>query len=137
MKKVKEYLDKNLIASEGPHSCELKENGHYGVQGHWVYPKDYDPSKYDLELPSRDHMSIIINNETILVGNMSAGGKWSTYNYLQTYEHIPRGKSDDNGYYARSTESEVIKYLDSYFKIIIANEIIIPNKNPSNQPLKN
>jgi hypothetical protein len=40
MKKVKEYLDKNLF-SIGDHFCELKKNGHYCVHGQWVYPKNW------------------------------------------------------------------------------------------------
>jgi len=49
-----------------------------------------------------------------IVGNIKVLDECSKYHYLQTYEHIPRGEPDKNGYYARSTEEEIIKYLDYY-----------------------
>lgn len=115
MRKVKEYLDKNLFPDyEG--SCEMKPNGHYDVQGLWEYPKDWrTKTPFTPESPDPDHMSIQINNETILVGNMSVNGVWSQYSYLQTYEHIPRGEADENGYYRRSTEDEVLKYISEFY----------------------
>lgn len=130
MKKVKKYLDKNLFCTEKS-ICELKSNGHYGVQGSWVYPKNYDEiyDKYSIlirqgepNLKSPDHICVYINNETIIVGDISVNGIWSKYHYLQTYEHIPRGEADVNGYYQRSTEKEIIKYLDICLKLIKENE---------------
>ncbi len=132
MKKVKEYLDKHLI-SKGKTSCELKKDGHYCVHGHWVYPEDYYvnfgfndfmnlSNSERLNYKSPDHISITINNETIIVGNMSVDGKWSRYHYLQTYKHIPRGEADEFGYYRRSTEDEIIKYIDDFYQKIVKNE---------------
>lgn len=51
------------------------------------------------------------------------GKSVSKYSYLQTYEHIPRGEPDINGYYARSTNEEIIKYIDGYLKIIKEKEL--------------
>jgi hypothetical protein len=42
------------------------------------------------------------------------GKSVSKYGYLQTYEHIPRGEADENGYYRRSTDEEIIRYLSEY-----------------------
>lgn len=120
MKKVKDYLDKYLI-SLGNSTCKLKSNGHYEVFGNWLYPKNWKPTSIDdvtniYDNKPLDHMLIQINNETILVGNMSVDGVWSIYHYFQTYEHIPRGEPDNNGYYTRSTEDEIIFYLNEYYQ---------------------
>lgn len=131
MKKVKEYLDTNLF-SQGESSCELKKNGHFCVQGHWIYPQNWHGNfgveefmnlsqKERKKYKAPDHISVTINNETIIVGNMSVGGIWSRYHYLQTYEHIPRGEPDKFGYYARSTEDEIIEYIDDFYQKIISN----------------
>lgn len=123
MIKVKEYLDANLFSKEKS-SAEKKSNGHYQVFGHWVYPEGWNGEKNKFEewcsLPEKDrkefvpsnHISITINNETIIVGNIFIDGKCGPYHYLQTYEHIPRGEPDQHGYYARSTDEEIIKYID-------------------------
>ena len=128
MKKVKEYLDANLFLI-GESSVTEKKNGHYGVQGTWNYPENWyvnfgfdefyklsEEDRKNYKCP--DHISVTINNETIIVGNISVDGVWSKYHYLQTYEHIPRGEADNNGYYARSTEDEIVKYIDNYFSRI-------------------
>lgn len=130
MKEVKKYLDSNLFTI-GKSSIIKKKNGHYGVCGSWEYPQNYhlhanssinkwnelsNEERKNYKAP--DHISININNETIIVGNMSVDGEWSKYHYLQTYEHIPRGEADQWGYFARSTEKEIIQYIDSYFKKI-------------------
>lgn len=133
MKKVKEWLDKNLIMV-GESSCELRNNGHYCVHGQWIYPKNwYGNLGFDnfmnlsneerLNYKSPDHISVNINNETIIVGNMSVDGVWSRYHYLQTYEHIPRGEPDEHGYYKRSTDEEIIEYINSFLQLIKKNEI--------------
>jgi hypothetical protein len=133
MIKVKEWLDENLHPY-GETEVKPGYNGHHGVFGAWRYPEDWHGLSKDdtagltseetierLKHPP-DHMYIHINNETALVGNMCVNEKWSIYNYIQTYEHIPRGEPDDNGYYARSTDEEVIKYLDGYLQAIKKNE---------------
>ena len=50
----------------------LKPNGHYCIQGEWIYPKNYNTISKSI-----DHASLTINNEKILVGNMSLNGQWS------------------------------------------------------------
>ena len=129
MKKIKEYLD--FICGEDKESVlRLKDNGHYECFGYWVYPKNYkgvgleEWSKLSEEerTIAPDHMIITINNEKILCGNMSANNEWSIYHYLDVYEHLPRGEPDVNGYYQRSTEEEVIKYLDSYYQEILGRK---------------
>jgi len=122
MKKIKEYLDEICGVDENS-VIRLKDNGHYECFGHWVYPKNYngvglrDWGKMTDEERNitPDHMIISINNEKVIVGNMSVNNKWSIYNYLDVYEHLPRGEPDENGYYQRSTEEEVIRYIDSYY----------------------
>ena len=57
---------------------------------------------------------IIINGKSV-----------SKYGYLQTYEHLPRIEPDENGYYVRSTDEEIIQYIDSFYKIISRKEKLI------------
>lgn len=123
MKKVKEYLDRNLIR-DGKSTCYQKDNGHYSVQGSWYYPKEWKQNKIQISFDSSpDHIQITINNETIIVGNMSVDNKWSHYHQLQTYQQIERGLPDDFGYYARSTEDEIIRYIDTFLQKIIENKV--------------
>jgi len=123
MKKVKEYLDKNLIPI-GVSSFELKENGHYCVLGEWTYPDDWRKNSdiSDIINKAPDHISVNVNNETIIVGNMSVDGVWSRYHFLQTYEYLPRVEPDEYGYYCRSTEEEIIAYIDDFYKRIKARK---------------
>jgi len=129
MKKIKEYLDKRLHCNGG-NVIRPKKNGHYELHGIWVYPKNYKGTDWnewnemtdEQRKISRDHMSISINNEKIIVGNMCVNNQWSIYHYLDVYEHLPRGEPDEHGYYQRSTEEEVIKYLDSYYQRINNNQ---------------
>jgi hypothetical protein len=131
MIKVKEWLDNNLFPI-GESTVEPRKNGHFGVFGSWMYPKDWKPLGVEVwrqmspteqkKATSRDHICLFINNETIVLGNMSADGEWSKYNYLMTYEHIPRGEPDENGYYTRSTDEEIIQYIDGYLQKIKRNE---------------
>jgi hypothetical protein len=123
MKKVKEFLDKYLYL-DGESGCELKENGHYNVFGEWHYPKNWSfevsnenfrTNKQNNKYKSLDHIYVTINNETIIVGNMSFDGIYSKYHYLQTYDHISRGEPDKNGYYKRSTDEEIIKYIKEFY----------------------
>jgi len=137
MKKVMEFLDKHLIRSvEDKHySFELKDNGHYKVFGHWTYPKiDYksendrwnEHAKNEPTMKtwkSKDVISVSINNETLNIKAIIINGKSvSKYGYLQTYAHIPRTGPDIYGYYARSTEDEVIKYINSYLSLLQRKE---------------
>lgn len=131
MIKVKEYLDKYLFQC-GECSAEIKSNGHYNVLGAWEYPKDiikleqekfYDNYK---NWKPKDQMSFFINNETISIRMIIINGKSvSKYGYLQTYDHLPRIGPDENGYYVRSTDDEIIKYIDSFYKIITRKEKLI------------
>jgi len=117
MRKVKEYLDKYYF-SDGKTKTIEKSNGHLGVIGCWQYP-EHIPNYDNYELGKtiiKDQISLSINNETLLIrmiiiNNVSE----SLYSYLQTYEHIKRGEPDRHGYYARSTDEEIIKYLHSFY----------------------
>ena len=121
MRKVKEYLDEYFYP-EGEISTTERTNGHLGVFGTWIYPKNWKPvsnEEFYNGKKNSDHITLSVNNETILVDRICINGKYcSKYSYLQTYEHIPRGLPDSNGYYKRSTEEEVIRYIDSYYQII-------------------
>lgn len=111
MIKVKEYLDDNFYRIQ---KCivELKSNGHYSIQGTWFYPKECVIQNSNLT----DYIILNINNETIMFHTIKINGKYEgIYRYLQTYEHLSRNKPDINGYYARSTEQEIINYINSYF----------------------
>lgn len=134
MIKVKEYLDKYLFQC-GECTAELRSNGHYCVHGGWEYPKGICKSegerfsrlnkidRYMTNWKSKDQMSFNINNETISIRMIIINGKSvSKYSYLQTYEHLPRIGPDENGYYVRSTDEEVIKYIDKFYKIISRKE---------------
>ena len=122
MLKVKEYLDKYFY-SDGTNTISGS-----GVSGAWEYPKGIKESerkrfdknkKNDPHIKkwvAKDQISLYCNNETLQIGMVIIDGKSaSIYGYLQTYQHIPRGEPDKNGYYARSTDEEVIRYIDGYF----------------------
>ena len=102
MDKVVEYLDKefNIIWSS-----DATSNG-----GKWEYRKN-DSIVY-----------VSINNQTLQL-RCKIDGKYikTLYGYLQTYKHIPRGEPDINGYYTRSTDDEVIRYINVYFKKVDFN----------------
>jgi len=89
MKKVIEYLDENFTIIN---------------DGHWIYEGENNSS-----------ISININNETLQLKCQINGEIVRTlYSHLQTYKHLPRGESDENGYYIRSTDEEVIRYIKIY-----------------------
>lgn len=111
MIKVKEWLDTNFFGSG---EAVLKENGHYNVGGEYGFPKERKSGE--------DYISVSINNETIIVGNMNVKGMKNLYNYLQTYEHLERGEPDENGYYKRSTDEEIIRYINTYYEKLIENQ---------------
>jgi len=106
--KVKAYLDKHFRWDE-PSTAELKEDGHYEVFGHWGYPFDYDNTYHPDKIYA--YIGCICNNETLQIRSGMNGKIIGWYGYLQTYKHIKRGEPDIHGYYARSTDEEVIKYL--------------------------
>lgn len=113
MIKVKEYLDEHFYTKE-KYTPILKSNGHYNVQGEWFYPKDCIYN--DTIKPNIDYICLHINNETIVFGIIYIGGKYHYgYSYLQTYEHLSRNTPDKNGYFARSTDDEIIRYINYYF----------------------
>jgi len=125
MYKVMEFLNENLYAKTDS-TYELKSNGHYGVFGDWEYPKGISESenirikehmKTDPTLSkwvSKNRINLSINNETLNINGVIINGENAgIYGYLQTYEHIPRHGPDVNGYYSRSTDEEIINYLES------------------------
>ena len=107
MIKVKELLDRYFLQLMDT-TATLKEDGRYNVQGIWQYPAVYDDD---------NHILVSINNETAIVDHIKIEGKWvSKYHYLQTYERLQNCGPDTFGYYKRSTDEEIIKYIKSYMK---------------------
>ena len=41
----------------------------------------------------------------------------SSFAMDQHQQHIPRGEADEYGYYARSTDEEIIKYISSFLNV--------------------
>ena len=117
MKRVKEFLDKYFEPSDLASTIEEKKDGHYCVHGSWAFRRgntDITYSEEGVPIWTEDFttISLNINNETILFMLQMVNGKnVGKYSNLQTYGHIPRGEPDENGYYRRSTEDEVIKYI--------------------------
>lgn len=139
MIKVKDFLDNNFISNE-PSTSTLKYNGNYSVFGSWTYHR-LDLVFDDEIIPIVENRKILngvfsdynifsnsnikrnfvefkifcsCNNETIQV-HITENKKFiGLYGYFQTYLHIPRGEPDENGYYQRSTDEEIIKYLNSF-----------------------
>jgi len=130
MIKVKEYLDEHF-KSVIPSTSTIKVNGHYNVQGSWIYPFDYEQTEFIENseqfynhLKNLTVISCSCNNETLILRMIVIDGKnVGIYGYLQTYEHLPRGEPDKYGYYMRSTDEEIIKYLNGYYQQI--NELHI------------
>ncbi len=110
MIKVKEYLDKYFHPKEKS-TAEIKRDGHYKVFGSWIYPPLSDEN-YNNNI---DSIWCSCNNETLIIHIMINKKFSGFYSYLQTYSHIPRGEVDRYGFYARSTDEEVIKYINMYF----------------------
>ena len=83
------------------YTLKAKLNGHHGL--------------FSLQLSNKEDgtLTVSCNNETMIFRSfkMNPLVNIGHYHYLQTYEHITRGEPDENGYYARSTEEEVIKYI--------------------------
>jgi hypothetical protein len=119
MIKVKEYLDRYFYSIDKSTSI-LRKNGHYGVFGDWSYPKreNMPIDKYGFFTKDANYIKCCCNNETIQIFVIINGKSVGLYSYLQTYEHIPRGEPDSHGYYRRSTDEEVIKYIDGYYQQI-------------------
>ena len=128
MLKVKEYLDRKFKGDPDNHISGK------GVFGEWCYPHDdnleTNNERFMDGLPPKDRIVLSINNETIIVARIVINGKFcSKYHYLQTYKHIPRGEPDQHGYYARSTDEEVINYIDGYLQELIkVNKLDRKNK---------
>lgn len=129
MRKVKEYLDKYFFPMD-EHTIKERKNGHLGVFGNWQYPKNYKSISYEESLLidfknyiCPDHIRCFCNNETMTF-DISINNKYAGYyGYLQTYEHLPRNGPDKHGYYQRSTDEEVIRYIDSFYQEIAKKEI--------------
>lgn len=128
MRKVKDYLDKYFFPMDEI-TTEERKNGHLGVFGFWQYPKDYKSITYEesklIDFKNYicpDHIRCFCNNETMTF-DISINGKYSGYyGYLQTYAHLPRIGPDEHGYYKRSTDEEVIRYINSFYRIISRKE---------------
>jgi hypothetical protein len=89
--------------------------------GEWGYPYTIDMSKdyiSSMKLPENT-IRVFCNNETLVICYIIVNDESvSKYGYLQTYEHLPRGEADVNGYYQKSTDEEIIRYLNVYFQQI-------------------
>ena len=107
MDKVLEFIlsDECILTPNSDGDYYLQENlrtHHYGLFGSFSTKTHKEG----------DRFGISCNNETMQFITFKRDDKsFGIYGYLQTYEHISRGEPDDNGYYARSTQEEVIKYL--------------------------
>lgn len=121
MIKVKEYLDKNMYIIES----EVFTRNNRGVFGKWQYPKDI--IQYS-DFKTCDYIWCVCNNETIQINAIVDNKSINIYGYLQTYLHIPRGEPDWNGYYARSTDEEVIKYIESLFRQVAKHKFLIKDR---------
>ena len=123
MRKVSTYLDKYFHQEN-----TTEKTGKKGVHGSWSYPNPeiiQYKTKYilgqTLYVPIHK-INLFCNNQTINIQVIMYGEFQPTYSYLQTYDHIPRGKPDKNGYYRKSTDDEVIKYV-KMFKSKIDKEL--------------
>ncbi len=130
MSLIKKYLDDNYqVMDSGTEStCELKSNGHYNISGHWVLVHtddltDYKTVSKDGQLKFKQCIRVGINNETIRIDVIANDRTINRYSYLQTYEHIPRGEPDKWGYYARSTEEEVVRYLKGCYDQLFLSKV--------------
>jgi len=126
MKKVKDYLDSFCLSSSDNY-LKIKNNGHYGLFGHWSYNIEEDYSSLFNEFPKYHIKTGLLfhsNNETLLFNFFKDYKSIGLYGYAQTYAHIPRLKLDNNGYYQRWTEDEIINYIQKYKNIITRNKII-------------
>jgi len=138
MRIVADWLDKNFNTEE------RQDISKKGVNGIWVFPFPEDMVYVDSkfrnnefvvidnqtvrkELPGFQKLPLNMischcNNQTIQFRVIINGQYQKIYGYLQTYDHLPRGEPDTNGYYQRSTDEEVIKYIKS-FKYKIDREL--------------
>ena len=124
MIKVKQFLDEHFD-SITKSTSELKKGGHYCVHGQWKFPVFYtkvDGKNTHLTKISKFEIACFCNNETIQIHVLDDDKLIGRYGYLQTYQHIPRGEPDDFGYYQRSTDEEIIKYLKSYMMPFIREQ---------------
>lgn len=117
---VKEYLDKNFHTIRS--TADIKNNGHHNVQGDWVFPSP-DNQEFYFDHEANMHLrknwiGCTSNNETLRIDAVIGGRLVGYYGYLQTYEHIPRGEPDSHGYFARSTDEEIIRYIDGFVEMI-------------------
>ena len=102
MLKVRDYLDQKMTP-DGVSYVGKKPNGHYQVFGSWIHNID------------NNQIKCTINNETITIAIILNYKHSGLFGYLQTYEHIPRGEPDIHGYYQRSTNDEIIKYIEEHY----------------------
>jgi len=118
MIKVKEFLDK--VFKHKNTTAVLKANGHYNVNGSWLYAIQQKKHIEYKEKPILLDNCILCscNDETLSVRIILYGKKVGQYNNFYTYEHIIRSIPDEYGYFARSTDEEIIGYLQHYINIL-------------------
>lgn len=120
MIRVKQYLNNNFFIMIEPESFQ-KDDGHYYVRGTWGYPRKM--AKDILESSKKQSFignnKIVVDNyigcschdETIQIHIVIDGETINEQNIFSTSNEI----NYDN--LAKSTEDEIIEYIDKYYNI--------------------
>lgn len=121
MIKVKEFLDENFRHNETTSS--LKENGQYNVYGSWIFTIKQN-KKLDFKSTNVFGLDNCItcrcNNEILHINVIVEGKNITQYNEFTTDLEVERGDPDKFGYFKRSTDSEIIHYIQHYMDILNA-----------------
>ncbi len=118
MIKVKEFLDNNFKHKET--TAELKNDGHYNVKGAWSFrviqkkKVDFKKDIYTLD----NCISCIIKDEVLKINIVKEGKNVNQYDMFTTSMDADREETDDFGYYKRSTDDEIINYIQHYMNIL-------------------
>jgi predicted small secreted protein len=120
MIKVKEFLDKNFKHKET--KSRIKSNGHYFVNGSWIYnilqTKKLEFKKADKIGYLNNCITCICNDEKLQINIIIDGKNVNQYTSFTTSEDVERGEPDEFGYYSRSTDYEIINYIQHYINIL-------------------
>lgn len=118
MIKVKEFLDENFKHKETV--SYLKTDGHYYVDGAWLYSIKQSKKIDYKDTPSKldNCINCNCNDETLNINVIIEGKNVNQYNQFTTSLKIERGEADKFGYYKRSTDEEIINYIKHYLNIL-------------------
>lgn len=119
MIKVKEFLDTNFKHKET--LSTIKENGHFYVHGSWVFTvKQNKKIEYkNTNLFGLDNcITCSCDDETLRINVIVEGRNINQYNEFTTSMDTERGDPDKFGYYERSTDEEIIQYIQHYIDIL-------------------